>query len=210
MKTIIYNGIKFNKDSKTGYYLSSKNVNGKRIRLHRYVWENERGPIPKGMHIHHIDENKDNNDIDNLALLTPFQHEHFHSEEHVKSNPEWFERFQHEGIEQAKVWHASEKGREWHKKHYEQMKDALYKDSIRICQQCGKEYSTIDHGNNKFCSNKCKSQWRRDQHLDDVDRKCVICGKEFKANKYSTKKTCSHDCSIELQYRTRWGKSKKH
>ena len=32
-------GYKFRKDSKTGYYLSSKKIDGRRPRLHVYVWE---------------------------------------------------------------------------------------------------------------------------------------------------------------------------
>ena len=35
MKEIWFNGIKFTKDDKTGYYLNSSI----RKRLHRYVWE---------------------------------------------------------------------------------------------------------------------------------------------------------------------------
>ena len=68
-KQIEYNGLKFNRDDKTGYYLSTTNVNGKRKRLHRYVWECNYGEIPKGYHIHHIDENKGNNSIENLELI---------------------------------------------------------------------------------------------------------------------------------------------
>lgn len=37
--------------------------------------------IPKGFVIHHIDENKRNNDIDNLALMTTTCHNRIHSHE---------------------------------------------------------------------------------------------------------------------------------
>ena len=65
-KYIEYDGLKFCRDDKTGYYLNSTI----RKRLHRYVWEKERGEIPEGYHIHHIDKNKANNDISNLALIS--------------------------------------------------------------------------------------------------------------------------------------------
>ena len=56
MKEIWFNGIKFTKDDKTGYYLNSSI----RKRLHRYVWELHYGEIPEGYHIHHIDFDKSN------------------------------------------------------------------------------------------------------------------------------------------------------
>ena len=62
MKEIWFNGIKFTKDDKTGYYLNSSI----RKRLHRYVWELHYGEIPEGYHIHHIDFDKSNNDISNF------------------------------------------------------------------------------------------------------------------------------------------------
>jgi hypothetical protein len=66
----IVNNLKFRKDKKTGYYLCGKLVNGKRPRLHRYIWELFNGTIPKGYDVHHKDHNKDNNEINNLELLT--------------------------------------------------------------------------------------------------------------------------------------------
>ena len=39
--------------------------------LHRYVFETFKGEIPKGMHIDHCDNNRKNNSISNLQLLTP-------------------------------------------------------------------------------------------------------------------------------------------
>ena len=39
--------------------------------VHRKVWMDANGPIPKGMHIHHINGNKHDNRLDNLAMLTP-------------------------------------------------------------------------------------------------------------------------------------------
>lgn len=207
MKTIIYKGKKFTKDIKSGYYLSSSEINGSRMRLHRFVWEMEKGPIPTGMHVHHIDENKDNNDMSNLTLLTPKQHEMLHGKERMQPNTQKTINFQKKGIKSAKAWHKTAEGHEWHKKHFEETKESLYKKVILACQECGKQYETINHGENRFCSNKCKSKWRRDNHLDDVERTCTICGKKFNANKYTSKKTCSRECSLKSRSKTRWGKS---
>jgi len=47
-------------------------------KYHHYVWENVNGKIPKGLHIHHKDENKLNNKINNLQLLTNSEHQKLH------------------------------------------------------------------------------------------------------------------------------------
>lgn len=44
---------------------------GKFYLVHRLVWEAFNGPIPAGMQVNHIDEDKTNNRLDNLNLMTP-------------------------------------------------------------------------------------------------------------------------------------------
>lgn len=41
--------------------------------LHRLIYETFIGDIPQGMQINHKDENKMNNDIENLEVVTPKQ-----------------------------------------------------------------------------------------------------------------------------------------
>ena len=45
---------------------------------HRIIWKKHKGPIPEGMHVHHKDEDKLNNDIDNLELIDPITHRRLH------------------------------------------------------------------------------------------------------------------------------------
>lgn len=49
----------------------SKDGRRKYLRVHRVVWEAFNGPIPAGMHINHINENKTDNRLKNLNLMTP-------------------------------------------------------------------------------------------------------------------------------------------
>ena len=41
---------------------------------HRMVWENEHGPVPGGMVVAHLDHNAQNNEVSNLAAMTPYEH----------------------------------------------------------------------------------------------------------------------------------------
>lgn len=52
---------------------------GQEIKAHRVIWEQYHGKIPKGYIIHHKDENKLNNDISNLQLVTRAQHSKIHN-----------------------------------------------------------------------------------------------------------------------------------
>lgn len=52
----------------------------KRLRMeHDLVWERHNGPVPIGMHVHHVNEDKLDNRIENLALLDPTMHKRSHS-----------------------------------------------------------------------------------------------------------------------------------
>lgn len=185
---------KFTKDEKTGYFLSSKKIGTSRKRLHVYMWEKFNGEIPKGNHVHHKDENKNNNEIDNLELLDKCLHSKLHGKD-IRSDKERMAKTTKALLEfaipKASEWHKSEEGREWHKKHYLDTKDKLHKEKIFKCKMCGIEYKSIRSG---FCSNKCKSAYRRKIGIDNKTRICSVCGKEFICNKYSKVKTCSNKC----------------
>lgn len=63
---------KSTKRSNIGYLQAHlwKNGKGKYYSVHRLVWTTFNGDIPKGLEVNHIDENKHNNRLDNLNLLT--------------------------------------------------------------------------------------------------------------------------------------------
>ena len=190
---IIYNNHKFHRED-NGYYQGY--VDGVKIRLHRYVYICEKGEIPEGYHIHHIDFNKDNNDISNLEALSAYDHLKLHADIKVEENyDEMILNLDINARPKASEWHSSEEGRTWHKEQYEKYKDCLYNVKTYICECCGEEFEAIDNGKNRFCSNKCKSKWRRDSGVDNETRICKHCGNEFVTNKYSKTKYCSRKCS---------------
>lgn len=185
---IFVDGLSFVKDKKTGYYLSSQKIGKTRIRLHRYIWQKYNGEIPKGFDIHHIDKNKDNNDISNLQLLTITEHQKIHAiknEEELKILRQNIDKIRPLAIK----WHKSEDGRQWHKKHAKEVYENLQEKEY-VCQNCGKIFKKLPLGTNKFCSNKCKSAYRRKTGVDNVERTCEKCGKLFLINKYAKTKKC--------------------
>lgn len=191
-----FNGYKFRKDFKTGYYLSTKKTDcGKCERLHRYVWRYYNGEIPEGYHIHHLDENKSNNDIENLVCITERAHKQLHGFEKAEREYDWMiQNLNTRARPKASEWHGSKEGIEWHKQQYQATREMLHAKIERVCEYCGRKYITEDKGRNRFCSNNCKSAARRESRVDDETRKCVVCGKEFRTNKYSKAKVCSRRC----------------
>jgi len=53
-------------------------ISQKKYQVHRLVWNVFNGEIPDGYHIHHIDENPQNNHLDNLALMPSNEHLKMH------------------------------------------------------------------------------------------------------------------------------------
>jgi hypothetical protein len=190
-KYAMFNGLRFVRDDTTGYYLNSKTHE----RLHRAVWEFCNGPIPQAMAIHHKDFDKGNNDISNLELITSSTHMILHGERLTDEQREQRKQNLADNARPAALlWHGSDNGREWHKKHYEIMKDKLYVSKKFVCEQCGKEFLSTKAGS-RFCTNVCKSAWRRSSGIDNEVRKCEQCGKEFDTNKYTKQRCCSRSCS---------------
>jgi hypothetical protein len=48
-------------------------------RVHRLIWEAAHGPIPPGFHVHHVNRNKTDNRLENLALISASEHSRLHS-----------------------------------------------------------------------------------------------------------------------------------
>lgn len=210
-KTAYFRGHKFTRDDRTGYYLGSTMIDGERKRLHRYVYETCHGLIPDGFEVHHRDTDKSNNEPENLHILIGQQHRALHGEL-IKDDPEAMERIRKNLSEKAQpkacIWHGSEVGRQWHREHYDKMKDQMYRRVEKVCDYCGEKYMGTLKNNDRFCSNKCKSAWRRKSGLDNETRQCAVCGQAFAINKYSKGKTCSRECTKKARIQTM--QDKKH
>lgn len=181
-------------------YFRAFPIHGKScVYLHRVIWEHENGDIPDKHTIHHIDEDTLNNSIDNLECIHQSDHMSMHSKKHL-SVPENKKRLSKhlENIRPlASKWHKSEEGRAWHSEHSRKIAESL-QPMPHICEFCGDEYLTKKLCNSRFCSNACKSAWRRKTGVDIIDRICSVCGETFRINKYFKTETCSRKCSGKL------------
>ncbi len=165
-------------------------------RLHIDVWEYYNGKVPHGYEIHHRDFNPVNNDISNLVCLSIAEHKRLHANSITAEHRQWLrDNLNTKARPKAIEWHKSEEGLVWHMHHYESMKDKWRIEKTFICKQCNKEYTGIANGHNTFCSNKCKSKYRRDHGVDNEERVCETCGKLFIVNKYRKTKNCSRKCA---------------
>lgn len=163
--------LQFHKDYKHGYWVN--NTFG--LRLHREKLRLELGLTKEQMKnydVHHIDRNRDNNDISNLQLLTKREHTKLHALEDGKTLSEY----------KAKV--------------------PKPEFIVKICEQCGEEYNSSKNVAHKqrFCSEKCKMKWRRANGLDREERVCIYCGKTFTCNKTLSTKFCSKRCAGKYNY----------
>lgn len=149
-----FNGKNYWKDKSSGYY---RNAQVKPHSLHRQVWIYHNGEIPKGLVIDHINRNKDDNQIDNLRIVTHSVNNKNVSKEVQQKRKKHMQII----IEKAKGWHKSKEGREWHKKHGAeayQKREAIKK----ICAHCGKVYYTTQYSDRaRFCGQNCKMKARR-------------------------------------------------
>lgn len=185
-----------------GYYYNSH----LRKHLHQMVWITERGPIPNGYEIHHVDFNRENNDISNLVCIPKEEHHKIHSDALTDEQREWRRNNLIQNAKPAaRKWHKSEAGHQWHIDHIKkQIADGtLNKKMTFNCSYCGKEFVSVARNldKNHFCSNNCKARYLRRKRSQDKSEKrvCVMCGREYMTSPWSSSKTCSHSCADRLR-----------
>lgn len=168
--------------------------------LHREIYEDHYGSIPPGYDVHHRDNNPLNNEIDNLECIEHGEHLRRHG---ASITPEqrvaMRERFIRNVGPKAKEWHASAEGREWHRQNAIRCEFGKFEPVERTCDQCGATYQATN-AHNRFCSNNCKSAFRRASGVDNETRQCEQCGKDFIADRYSKQICCSASCAGSLRW----------
>lgn len=100
--------------------------------IHCIIWEIHNGPIPDGMEVHHIDEDKANNTIENLQLLDARTHQRLHAGWELRDDV-WFKR--------CSVCRAMKPIGEYHTKVRSSRNGALSHNSR--CKPCHSAYSKV-------------------------------------------------------------------
>ena len=77
-----------------GFHVTRKgylrgNVDGRLKLGHVAAWESVNGPVPDGYQIHHLDGDKQNNDLGNLLLVDPVTHKRLHSGCELRDGEWW-------------------------------------------------------------------------------------------------------------------------
>lgn len=170
-----FNGIIYTSKKKGHYYQG--------LGIHRVVWLYYHGDIPEGDYeVHHIDENKSNNDVSNLQLLTRAEHQKLHVLSKIKTPLE-------------KICPIC--GKTFIRKHSTQKycsKECNFqskrKYQNKVCPTCGKTfYSPVPR--QVYCSQNCVPR-----KTPLPEKVCPVCGKVFVLkNRMYCRKYCSRDCA---------------
>lgn len=100
----------------------------------------------------------------------------------------------------ASAWHRSEDGKARHRE-IGFVAWENFKPTEMRCDQCSSTFMSRNLNKiERFCTNACKSAWRRDQKLDHINKTCAACGCTYFASKYARAPTCSRICGQNLRY----------
>ena len=174
------------------YYQSGRKDAEERL-LHRRVWADSNGPIPKGMVIHHKDGNWRNNDISNLEARDRSDHASEHMFALHKERPGFGSGGLVKAREAAKAWHRSKEGLLWHSRNGQESWNGRKKVRVN-CFRCGKSVWLFFKHKKSFCSSACSQRMSFRTYFTDA-RKCRNCQKEFMANRHRPTMYCSRLCS---------------
>jgi hypothetical protein len=197
-ESVIYNGITFrrypeseNWADRNYYRPNSTHIRNGVKAIHIEIYQAHYGPVPKGYHVDHKNGDTGNNSKENLQALSPREH----SDKHLSPERSQRAREHAERIRPlTKEWHASPAGIEWHRQHALNANFGHFTFGTRNCEQCTKPFEAKTN-TARFCSNNCKTKWRRLAGFDDEERECAMCDTKFIVNKYSKTRTCSTLCA---------------
>lgn len=193
MDSIVYRGEIFWLQSSGRYYQSGLRK-GRTRSLHRRIYEDAFGSIPKGYCVHHINGDWKDNRLENLKCVPLREHQRDHMLERLK-DPTFKQKLTANVIaaqDKAKIWHGSRAGIAWHKKHGIASWKKRAEHSC-VCCVCGSGFLSPVR-KTRFCSRSCFQKQGYQKHKT-LEGACKLCGAKFLHNKYRVQEFCSRSCS---------------
>ena len=188
----VYRGVAYRSypDSKKPYFATR--VGRKYVELHRVVWGCERGAIPDGFHIHHVDGNPANNDSANLECLPAAEHLRLHRPHFAPRQPREAEcRVCGEKYFTTQVGRAVACSRRCANRYqYRQGNKDIYQLQCKVCGAtfvCGRSTQ-------RYCSISCATSVIQ-QHRRLPEKPCGWCGGAFQPVT-SARRFCSRRCGV--------------
>lgn len=141
-----------------GYWENNSTFKGYNLLLHREIYKQEFGLTEeqiKGYEVHHKDGNKDNNDIDNLKLLSKEEHAKHHlidTRTKIKKKCECCGKEYESYIARSRFC-SNKCDKRWRRQ------SGLY-NIERICKCCGKTFTCYKYKPANFCSLSCATKFR--------------------------------------------------
>lgn len=164
-ETISYNGLLFTRYPEAkqfahkNYYQHRSKKHG-RFYLHRKIWEDMHGKIPKKYVVHHKNHNPLDNRVGNLECIPHSAHSSHHSIDSY--NPVTFKKRQKVMMEELRKWHKTKAGKDFHKRlNRKNKKTWANKKPVfeKRCLVCKKKYfSKINRKNAMYCGINCKGR----------------------------------------------------
>lgn len=120
--------------------------------LHRVVYQYYHGAIPADYDIHHVNENKDDNNADNLICLSRSKHRRLHGGKTLKDKPL---RHMNKICKACGSPFMGKSNREYCSVdcRYAHWRSKQYEDAV--CSVCGKTYKRFKYNRGDVCSTAC-------------------------------------------------------
>lgn len=155
--------IQFHKDCVTGYWVN----NTYNLRLHREKLRLELGLTKEQMKnydVHHIDGDKDNNNISNLQLINKRQHVTLHAEKQsIEQIIKTCEYCGEEYKSSSNIAHRQRFCSAKCKARYR--RENGLNNTVRICKNCGKEFICDNTSKKVFCTRSCAGKYNYHKSL---------------------------------------------
>lgn len=182
------------------------------LRLHREMWEAAHGPIPKGYDVHHKNEDKTDNRLENLELLTHSEHCALHaaakfapyreialknSLESQRRNADEREKRPLSCVVCGKTFFSRSRtpGRFCSSVCTETARSGAFQGESRLCVRCGEPYEATKRAQ-KYCSKRCNALAAEERGPSpERTLACACCDKEFRSRRANAK-FCSRDCAV--------------